>query len=256
MALTQINPALFAGATNTTAVIQSNGTTAITVDSSQNVGVGTSAPDLKLSVAGGLNLRNSNRAGAFEIDSSGNFWAGTATTAGNIYLETGHSTTGLPSTGTARVTVNQYGLGLGATPSSGTGITFPATQSASSDANTLDDYEEGTFTPTGASAGYTISSSNGRYTKIGRLVHCRFDITFSAVPAQNSSTAISGFPFANSTVNPGTGRDNSATGAIYVCNIDTNAASGSLNSYSGVANGSTRTFNVGENYIFSLTYGV
>jgi hypothetical protein len=37
----------------------------------------------------------------------------------------------------------------GATPSaSGSGISFPATQSASSDANTLDDYEEGTFTPT------------------------------------------------------------------------------------------------------------
>ena len=43
MALTQINPALFAGATNTTAVIQSNGTTAITVDSSQNVGIGGAA---------------------------------------------------------------------------------------------------------------------------------------------------------------------------------------------------------------------
>jgi hypothetical protein len=36
------------------------------------------------------------------------------------------------------------------TPSSasGSGISFPATQSASSDANTLDDYEEGTWTPT------------------------------------------------------------------------------------------------------------
>jgi hypothetical protein len=40
------------------------------------------------------------------------------------------------------------GIG-GATPSaSGTGITFPATASASTDANTLDDYEEGTWTPT------------------------------------------------------------------------------------------------------------
>jgi hypothetical protein len=39
------------------------------------------------------------------------------------------------------------GLG-GATPTtSGTGITFPATASASTNANTLDDYEEGTWTP-------------------------------------------------------------------------------------------------------------
>ena len=36
----------------------------------------------------------------------------------------------------------------GATPTSnGSGITFPATQSASTNANTLDDYEEGTWTP-------------------------------------------------------------------------------------------------------------
>jgi hypothetical protein len=36
----------------------------------------------------------------------------------------------------------------GATPTTnGSGITFPATQSASSDVNTLDDYEEGDFTP-------------------------------------------------------------------------------------------------------------
>ena len=42
----------------------------------------------------------------------------------------------------------------GATPSaSGAGITFPATQSASTDANTLDDYEEGTWTPTVNSTG-------------------------------------------------------------------------------------------------------
>ena len=57
--------------------------------------------------------------------------------------------------------------------SSGAGITFPATASASSDANTLDDYEEGTWTPTITSDGGTITSStftNGLYTKIGRIV--------------------------------------------------------------------------------------
>jgi hypothetical protein len=58
--------------------------------------------------------------------------------------------------GTAAVTVDSgqrtkfpTTIGVGdATPSaSGSGISFPATQSASSDANTLDDYEEGTWTP-------------------------------------------------------------------------------------------------------------
>jgi len=61
-----------------------------------------------------------------------------------------------------------------ATPSaSGAGITFPATQSASTDANTLDDYEEGTWTPavtlnTGTAT--TYSNQSGTYTKTGRVV--------------------------------------------------------------------------------------
>ena len=62
----------------------------------------------------------------------------------------------------------------GATPTSnGSGITFPATQSASSDANTLDDYEEGTWTPALAGEGggsNTFTNKYGYYTKIGRLV--------------------------------------------------------------------------------------
>jgi hypothetical protein len=59
----------------------------------------------------------------------------------------------------------------GATPQLGTGITFPATQSASSDANTLDDYEEGTWTPTqGTFDTWTSPVFSATYTKIGRLV--------------------------------------------------------------------------------------
>ena len=64
---------------------------------------------------------------------------------------------------------------LGNTSGSGTGITFPATQDASSNANTLDDYEEGTWTPvlsgsTGTIGSYAASTAVGRYTKIGRVV--------------------------------------------------------------------------------------
>ena len=61
MALTQVNPALFAGSSNTTTTIQSNGTTAITIDSSQNVGVGTTTPtatggyDKAIDLVGGSN---------------------------------------------------------------------------------------------------------------------------------------------------------------------------------------------------------
>jgi len=59
------------------------------------------------------------------------------------------------------------------------GITFPATQSASSNANTLDDYVEGTYTPT--TQNFTVTGTptlTGRYTKIGRIVH--FSATFNS----------------------------------------------------------------------------
>ncbi len=52
-------------------------------------------------------------------------------------------------------------------------IVFPATQSSSADGNTLDDYEEGTFTPvwTGTSSGtVTTGVILGRYVKVGSLV--------------------------------------------------------------------------------------
>jgi hypothetical protein len=70
-----------------------------------------------------------------------------------------------------------YNIGVGAaTPTtSGAGITFPATQSASTDANTLDDYEEGTWTPamSTTTGSISFSSASGTYTKIGRMVYVR-----------------------------------------------------------------------------------
>jgi hypothetical protein len=62
------------------------------------------------------------------------------------------------------------------------GITFPATQSASSDANTLDDYEEGTFSPTvvgGTSGSATYGTQIGTYLKVGGWVFIQMYIDFS-----------------------------------------------------------------------------
>jgi hypothetical protein len=50
MALTQVQSSMLNGSTNTTTTIQSNGTTAITIDSSQNVGIGTTSPGSSLDV--------------------------------------------------------------------------------------------------------------------------------------------------------------------------------------------------------------
>jgi hypothetical protein len=77
---------------------------------------------------------------------------------------------------------NTVGVGAATPSTSGAGITFPATQSASSNANTLDDYEEGTWTPTIAvgSGSLTYSVQFGQYTKIGNVVTIAIDIRFTA----------------------------------------------------------------------------
>jgi hypothetical protein len=78
------------------------------------------------------------------------------------------------------------------------GITFPATQSASADANTLDDYEEGTWTPvvfgrTSAGTG-TYTRQLGTYTKIGNVVSIFCNIVWTAHTG-TGDLAISGLPF-------------------------------------------------------------
>ena len=87
-------------------------------------------------------------------------------------------------------------IGVGAaTPSaSGSGITFPATQSASTDVNTLDDYEEGTWTPT--FTGWTTAPLvyYPTYTKIGRTV----TINLYASGGVVAYSSIGGLPFTSS----------------------------------------------------------
>lgn len=80
-------------------------------------------------------------------------------------------------------------------------IQFPATAVPSSDANVLDDYEEGTWTPTvGGSATYT--EQNGTYVKIGRLVLLNMRFTINVLGTGSAHT-ISGLPFAPLTSTPG-----------------------------------------------------
>jgi hypothetical protein len=84
------------------------------------------------------------------------------------------------------------------------GITFPATQVASSDANTLDDYEEGTWTPaltfaTPGTLALTYNQQSGSYTKIGRLVTVIFRVSFAAAGiikgTASGDLSITGLPF-------------------------------------------------------------
>jgi hypothetical protein len=83
------------------------------------------------------------------------------------------------------------------------GITFPATQVALSDVNTLDDYEEGTFTPTisfttAGDLSVSYGAQTGLYTKIGRMVFITFNITATPTfTTASGSLTISTAPFAS-----------------------------------------------------------
>lgn len=81
-------------------------------------------------------------------------------------------------------------------------IKFPASQSASSDPNTLDDYEEGTWTPaltfaTPGNLSIAYSAAVGTYTKKGREVTAAFAITTSSFThtSASGSLRITGLPF-------------------------------------------------------------
>jgi len=95
--------------------------------------------------------------------------------------------------GTTRVS-KTLGVGNANGSTSGAGITFPATQSASSDANTLDDYEEGTWTPTLTNA-TSYSTQVGRYVKIGKLVYINADIVCAFNNTGAGNQKIGGLPF-------------------------------------------------------------
>ena len=95
-------------------------------------------------------------------------------------------------TGTLSATT---GAAVGGATAGAGGLAFPATAVAVADANTLDDYEEGTWTPSvGGTA--TYSGQTGLYTKIGRMVYiqCYLDILLIGT---GSTTTISGLPFAS-----------------------------------------------------------
>ena len=103
-------------------------------------------------------------------------------------------------------------------------LTFPATQAASAGANTLDDYEEGTWTPAladddlnGSAEGQGYSVQVGRYTKIGNRVYYNFRLLMTSIGSLTTSqqARIVGLPFtSNSTANNG-----AAIGVGYASDI-------------------------------------
>ena len=107
--------------------------------------------------------------------------------------------------GAERVSIDSAGL---ATFSNGIavttgGIQFPATQSASADANTLDDYEEGTWTGT-LTAGTpptTPPTATGNYTRVGNAVNIQIYFALADTSGGSGQMKVTGLPFASANVN-------------------------------------------------------
>jgi hypothetical protein len=114
------------------------------------------------------------------------------TNAGNVGIATTNPTEKLHVVGNGLFTGN-VGIGSATPATSGSGITFPATQSASTNPNTLDDYEEGTWTTTfGAKVNLTgtPSLSSAIYRKIGQIVYIEGRVGGLTITTSNTTTYI------------------------------------------------------------------
>ena len=164
--------------------------------------------------------------GALGTPSSGTVTNLTGTASININGTVGATT---PTTGSFTTMKASTGAAVGgATPQSG-GIAFPATQVSVSDANTLDDYEEGTFSPTANS--FTVIGTptlTGNYTKVGNLVQVwiyHFATTSVAAVAQTSNYSNLPYTVARNSIDTvmlddqtviGSGLVNASQGKAYI----------------------------------------
>jgi hypothetical protein len=232
--------------------LQSNGgTTAITVDTSQNVGIGTASPTAKLhtlvtGVTAGIKSETSGSFGGIEVKATNGVtqdWIVAADASGSGKFAIYDAVAGQ-----YRMQINGTGnvvLSGGTATASGVGITFPATQSASSDANCLDDYEEGTWTPTITSGGGSITSysSVGRYVKIGNAVTVYFSFTLTNAGTASGNGALSGLPFNAYAAGAGGGnraaialiREDAVTGLGYQLAVNSSTNNGLMQSLTGTA---------------------
>lgn len=135
-------------------------------------------------------------------------------------------------------------------------IKFPATQNASADVNTLDDYEEGTWTATFTTSGTqptTAVTRTVRYTKIGRVVTVHVVFGDFTVSGATGNISVAGLPFASTYP---------ATGAVWcwgmgatpmVARIDTGATAIQLATQ--IDNNAIPVTNAANQYLyFTVTY--
>jgi hypothetical protein len=186
-----------------------------------------------------------------------------ATFGGAGYLQAYNNVSGIAAlpidfyTGTSvkmRLGANSGDLSLNIgnlVPAAGKGIDFSAsTHAAGMTSELLNDYEEGTWTPTGNNV--TFASASGKYTKIGRQVTVTFDVTMPST-ANADQCQLQGLPF---TVGSGGG---ASIGYTTNSNVVTFLAGDTGTSLNGYLFGGSALANVtysGARVVGSCTYFV
>ena len=164
------------------------GSDKVTIDSSGNVGIGTTSPgriaELKNTSNPALRLNNGTDVADIGLATSAGALVTGSSDGALVLARGGANVINLGTNGTNRFTIGSSGdvtiADGNLVVASGHGIDFSATSdNAGMEAELLDNYEEGTFTPAfvGASSGITYTTQTGRYTLIGDL--CTVFITMS-----------------------------------------------------------------------------
>lgn len=195
--------------------------TAITIDSSENVIVGKTSTAIENAGASLLSTgrliataenddvvvlrRNSSDGDLISLRKDGTTIGSIGTDGGNFYIDGGTNISGLHFRGADILPRDNGALDAADTISLGnTGYRFNNLFLAggvylggTGSANKLDDYEEGTWTPSlgNGVTSATYSSQVGIYTKVGNIVIAKYEIALSAVSGTSSSAHINGLPF-------------------------------------------------------------
>jgi hypothetical protein len=190
------------------------------IDSAGNVGIGTNSPTTKFHVSdtttNTVKERIQASTGYVEVGMGGSSGVFDTTATDGIRLRMG---------GVDKVAIDGSTFSISGLQ----GIKFQASQSASTDANTLDDYEEGTWTPTltfgGGSTGMTYGGQLGTYVKIGKLVWLNCRVTLTAKGSSTGTARVTGLPFTNQ---GGSSNGEIQIGSVWY-NVFTNASNYHIN---------------------------
>jgi hypothetical protein len=167
---------------------------------------GTLTGAMTVSVSAGASVNLTSSAGTAQVSagSDGNFWLTNYVSAGHFnFSQIGAGSHRFFANSAEVARIDSAGMNVSGAIRASTGIRF-GTDTAT--ANTLSDYEEGTWTPAFV-AGFssvTVASSSGRYVKIGKTVVAHLRIGVSAFTGNGATVGVS-LPFTASSPSFGGG---------------------------------------------------